>query len=189
MKFVVGLGNPGPEYRRTRHNVGFEVVERLAGSVGAFTAASKFEARTADLFVGNEKALLVEPQTSMNGSGRTVRKLLDFYAAPLADLLVVCDDMNLETGRVRLKPGGSAGGQKGLADIIQKLGTQEFARLRIGIDRPPGKMSSTDYVLGKIREEEREPLEHAVVKAADGALLWVREGLDPAMNAVNAPLA
>ncbi|MEX0717115.1 MAG: aminoacyl-tRNA hydrolase [Planctomycetaceae bacterium] len=187
MKVVVGLGNPDPEYHRTRHNIGFAVVDELARRHGALSGASRFEARTVGVFLGGEKLLLVEPQTYMNLSGRCVRKVLDFHQVEPADLLVVCDDMNLETGRVRLKPGGSAGGQKGLADIIQKLGTQEFARMRLGIGRPPGRMSPTDYVLGRFREPEREAAEHVVLRAADGVELWVTEGLDAAMNAVNAP--
>lgn len=187
MKVVVGLGNPDPEYHRTRHNIGFAVVDELARRHGALSGASRFEARMASAFLSGEKLLLVEPQTYMNLSGRSVRKVLDFHQIDPADLLVVCDDMNLETGRIRLKPGGSAGGQKGLADIIQKLGTQEFARMRLGIGRPPGRMRGTDYVLSRFRETEREAVEQAVLRAADGVERWVAEGLDAAMNLVNAP--
>ncbi|MEX1095781.1 MAG: aminoacyl-tRNA hydrolase [Planctomycetales bacterium] len=187
MKLVVGLGNPGLEYHRTRHNVGFAVVDELARRHGALCGASRFEARTASVFFDFQKVLLVQPQTYMNLSGRTVRKAADFYQIAIEDLLVVCDDLNLEAGRVRLKPGGSAGGQKGLADIIEKLGTPEFARMRIGIGRPPGRMSSTDYVLGRIRDAEAEPIEHAVLRAADAVEIWAKDGLEAAMNAVNAP--
>lgn len=188
MKLVVGLGNPDPEYHRTRHNVGFDVVDELARRCGEpLAGASRFEARAASVFIGGEKVLLLEPQTYMNLSGRAVRKALDFYQLEPADLLVVCDDMNLETGRVRLKPAGSAGGQKGVADIIQKLGTQAFPRMRLGIGRPPGRMSATDYVLSRFREAEREAIEDAIQRAADGVEIWVKEGLDAAMNAVNAP--
>jgi PTH1 family peptidyl-tRNA hydrolase len=187
MKVVVGLGNPGQEYQKTRHNVGFRVVAELASRHGGAKPRSNFEAEVVDIVLAGEKTLLVAPMTYMNLSGRSVRQLVDFYKLPLDDMLVVCDDMNLETARLRLRRSGSAGGQKGLGDIMTRLGTEDFARLRIGIDRPPGRMSSTDYVLGKFRKEEVEPIEHAVILAADAVELWIREGIVTAMNRVNAP--
>jgi PTH1 family peptidyl-tRNA hydrolase len=131
--------------------------------------------------------LLVAPQTFMNLSGRAVQQVVGFYQLPLDDLLVVCDDFNLESGRLRLRPGGSAGGQKGLKSIIEHLGTEKFARLRIGIGRPPGRSDATDYVLSRFRGDERDAIEVAVVLAADGVEKWIRSGLAVAMNEVNAP--
>lgn len=186
MKVVVGLGNPGLKYRGTRHNVGFEVLAELARRTGAPKPKVKFEAELVETTLSGEKVLLVAPHTYMNLSGRSVRQAVDFYQLPLDDLLVVCDDLNLDVGRLRLRPGGSAGGQKGVADIIRHLGTEQFPRLRIGIGRPPGQMDAADYVLGRFSKQEREQVDHAVIAAADGVEQWVRAGISAAMNQVNA---
>jgi PTH1 family peptidyl-tRNA hydrolase len=187
MKAVVGLGNPGPEYAGTRHNVGFRVLAELARRQGATQPKLKFEAEVLEIMVGSEKLLLVAPQTYMNNSGRSVRKLIDFYKLPLDDLLVVCDDLNLDIGRLRIRQAGSAGGQKGLSDMISRLGTQDFNRLRIGIGRPPGRMNAADYVLRRFRAEERELVEPAVSAAADAVEIWCQQGVEAAMNRFNAP--
>ena len=150
---------------------------------------ARIEAEVVDVAIGGEKILLVAPMTYMNLSGRSVRQFVDFYKLPLQDLLIVCDDMNLDTGRLRLRSSGSAGGQKGLNDIITRLGTEDFCRLRIGIGRPPGKMESTDYVLGRFRKDEIASIEQAVVSAADAVELWIRDGIREAMNRFNAPQA
>lgn len=187
MKAVVGLGNPGPEYAGTRHNVGFRVLAELARRQGATQPKLKFEAEVLDVMVGGEKLLLVAPQTFMNNSGRSVRKLVDFYRLPIDELLVVCDDLNLETARLRIRQAGSAGGQKGLSDMISRLGTQEFSRLRIGIGRPPGRMNAADYVLRRFRAEELELIQPAVSLAADAVEVWCMQGVEAAMNRFNAP--
>jgi PTH1 family peptidyl-tRNA hydrolase len=187
MKVIVGLGNPGPKYHKTRHNLGYAVVQTLAERGGAGKFRSAFEAEIADVSLAGQSALLVAPQTYMNNSGRSVRKLVDFYRQPLADLLVVCDDLNLEVGRLRLRSSGSDGGQKGLRDIIQRLGTEEFGRLRIGIGRPPGRQDSSDYVLKRFRSDEIATIDHAIACAADAVETWVSEGLAAAMNRYNAP--
>jgi peptidyl-tRNA hydrolase, PTH1 family len=186
MKIVVGLGNPGPKYRGTRHNLGFDVVRELANRHGGRGPTIKHEAELVEAFFSGEKLLLVAPQTYMNLSGKSVWPLVDFYKLPLDDLLIVCDDLNLDTGRLRLRASGSAGGQKGLAHIIQRLGSEEFARLRIGIGQPPGRMDAADYVLSKFLKEEREIIEIAVKSAADGVESWIEEGCEKAMNKVNA---
>jgi peptidyl-tRNA hydrolase, PTH1 family len=187
MKLVVGLGNPGPKYAGTRHNVGFDVLDRLSAAAPGSTVWTKFEAELCSVSIGSEKVLLAAPQTYMNLSGRAVRSLMDFYKLAASDLLVVCDDLNLEPGRLRLRGSGTAGGQKGLQNIIQHLGTQEFARLRIGIGRPPGRMDAAAYVLQKFAAQERELMEVVVAQAADGVGLWVRQGIEAAMNRLNAP--
>jgi peptidyl-tRNA hydrolase, PTH1 family len=187
MKLVVGLGNPGPKYAGTRHNVGFDVLDRLAATAPGSTVWTKLQAELCDITLGTEKLLLAAPQTFMNLSGRAVRELVDFYKLTPQDLLVVCDDLNLEPGRVRLRSSGSSGGQKGLQNIIQHLGTQEFARLRIGIGRPPGRMDAAAYVLQRFTDSEREILDVCIAEAADGVRLWVREGIQAAMNRLNAP--
>ncbi len=199
MKAVVGLGNPGSEYQSTRHNVGFDVLSELARRYStsndglwswlkkSLKPNIKFEGELQEIFVEGEKVQLLAPLTYMNESGRSVRKLVDFYQLGLDDLLVVCDDMNLGIGRLRLRGSGSAGGQKGLNHIIQRMGDNNIPRLRIGIGRPPGRMNTSDFVLSRFRGEEKEIMAEAIARAADGIEKWVRGGLDETMNWVNAP--
>jgi peptidyl-tRNA hydrolase, PTH1 family len=187
MKIVVGLGNPGSKYVGTRHNVGFEVLERLARQHSASSVWTKFESELCDIQIDPERLLLLAPQTYMNLSGRAVRGAADFYKVPPQDVLVVCDDINLETGRLRLRGSGTAGGQKGLRNIIEHLGTEEFPRLRIGVGRPPGRMDAAAYVLQRFPSEDREIIDVAVAEAAEGVRLWATQGLEAAMNRLNAP--
>jgi PTH1 family peptidyl-tRNA hydrolase len=189
MKIVVGLGNPGPKYDRTRHNVGFRVIDELSQRLAAGKPRLRFDASLAEGHLGAEKVLLTAPRIYMNESGRSVRQLIDFFGLPLGDLLVVCDDFNLELARLRMRAGGSAGGQKGLADIIRKLATEEFPRLRIGIGRPPEHLDPADFVLSKFKRSEQQPMDDAVVRAAEGVELWIRLGIGPAMNRINAATA
>jgi len=191
MKLVVGLGNPGAEYRKTRHNIGFEVVEELSRRHAGTSPQRRFDGEVVEAFIGGgglggEKVLLLAPLTYMNLSGRSVGAAVDFYKLPLEDVLIVCDDLNLEPGRLRLRADGSAGGQNGLKDIFRRLGTEQVPRLRVGIGRPPGRMTATDYVLGNFTERERELFGLAVAQAADAVESWTRDGITAAMNAVNA---
>lgn len=185
MKVVVGLGNPGDKYRRTRHNVGFDVAAELAKRNGDPTPRTKFEAEVVEFVLGGEKVVVVRPQTFMNLSGGSVQPLVAFHHVALSDLLVVCDDLNLDVGRLRLRASGTAGGQKGLADIIRRLGSEEIPRLRIGIGRPPPRMDSADYVLGKFHAGEVDSIRDVISRAADAAEIWIREGLIAAMNRFN----
>ncbi len=187
MKVVVGLGNPGSRYRNTRHNVGFEVLAGVARRHETPGPRMKFEAEIVEAQIGEEKTLLVAPQTYMNASGRSVRRLVDFYRVPVENLLVICDDMNLDVGRLRCRRSGSSGGQKGLENIIHHLGTQDFARLRIGIGRAPDRMDAADYVLSRFRGEDVETIEQAIQAAGDGVEMWIGQGLDATMNRFNAP--
>ncbi|MFK8114786.1 MAG: aminoacyl-tRNA hydrolase [Rubripirellula sp.] len=189
MKLIVGLGNPGRKYEQTRHNVGFMVVSKVAGLIGAGPVKEKFSGEVAEGMAGKSglglKVVLLCPHTFMNGSGKSVRKACDFYKLLPEDLLVVCDDLNLGTGRIRIRATGSAGGQKGLADTIRHLGTEAFPRLRIGIDRPPPHWDVPDYVLGKFAEEEKDKVEASIDAAARAALDWAIDGIDVAMNRHN----
>lgn len=188
MKLVVGLGNPGRKYAGTRHNIGFEVVGELARRHSGGAAPRRdFEAELWEVLIGGMRVLLAAPQTYMNLSGRSVRRVVDFYKLPLEALLVVCDDMNLPPGRLRLRAAGSAGGQKGLKNIIDQLGSEEFGRLRVGIGPPPAGIDGADYVLMRVPAGERAVLEEAVPAAADGVEAWIRKGAVAAMNDVNAP--
>jgi peptidyl-tRNA hydrolase, PTH1 family len=186
VKLIVGLGNPGRKYVGTRHNVGYDVIADLVKRTNAGTSKLRFESELWEANVQGEKTLLACPVTYMNLSGRAIQQILAFYKLTPADLVVVCDDLNLPTGKLRLRKSGTAGGQKGLQNTIDQLGTTEFSRLRIGIDRPPGQMEATDYVLGKFRAEEREAIEAAVWKAADSVELILKVGVDQAINTVNA---
>lgn len=185
MKMIVGLGNPGKKYDETRHNVGFELIGELAKRGQADGFRDKHQAQMAEIALAGEKALLVAPQTFMNLSGVSVRLVTDFYKLPLTDLLVVCDDFNLPLGSLRMRTKGSAGGQNGLDNIIQQLGTQDFARLRIGIGPVPERWSTVDFVLGKFSRDERELADKTIRRAADAVECWAKEGPTAAMNQFN----
>lgn len=185
MKLVVGLGNPGRKYRQTRHNVGYEVLAKLAGMFTVSAPKARFHGETVEADLDGEKLLLLSPTTFMNLSGSSVREAVDFYKLPLENLIVICDDLNLPLGKLRFRPKGSAGGQKGLQDIIRKLGTEEFARLRIGIGAAPESWDWADYVLSKFKAGEFPAVELAVAEAADAVVVWAREGVDFCMNTHN----
>jgi peptidyl-tRNA hydrolase, PTH1 family len=185
MKLVVGLGNPGRKYEGTRHNVGFDVLARLARECGAAAPRKKFDAEVCECPLAGEKALLLAPQTFMNRSGVSVRQALDFYQVAHEDLMVVCDEFQLPVGELRIRRGGSDGGQNGLADVIRVLGTKEFPRLRIGIGPVPDRWNPADFVLGKFSASEREIVDVEIARAVDAIQLWASEGVGPAMNRFN----
>ena len=184
MKLIIGLGNPGLKYAGTRHNVGFDVVDYLAAGKGASAFREKFEAFVAELKEGDETVLLMKPLTFMNLSGRALRSALDFYKLPVEQVLVVCDDFNLPLGKLRVRAKGSHGGQNGLRNIQDQLGTDAYARLRIGVGQPTVG-EAVDFVLSKFKPGERAAVEEAVANAAQAALVWVRSGLEACMNRFN----
>jgi len=187
LRLVVGLGNPGAEYARTRHNAGFLVVEELASRASAhWNFEKKFDARVARSERGGKKLLLAEPQTFMNASGEAVGVLTNFYRVPIAGLLVVVDDADLPFGEIRMRPKGSSGGHHGLESIETHLGTREFARLKVGIGRTvDGRREITNYVLGKFSAAETKLLEKVLKRAADQVECWANEGAEKAMNRFN----
>jgi peptidyl-tRNA hydrolase, PTH1 family len=185
-KLVVGLGNPGSKYQATRHNIGFEVVDRLAQGGSGVTFARKFDGLIAETEIDFHRVLLLKPETFMNLSGRSVGQVMRFYQLGLADLLVVCDDLNLPLGKLRIRGGGSDGGQKGLRDISAQLGTDDYARLRLGIGQR-GEMDAADFVLSRFRNSERPPIDDALILAAQAVAVWVTQGLPAAMNRFNGP--
>src|SRR5688572_10179119 len=174
MKLIIGLGNPGPKYAGTRHNVGFDVIDYLAAAPSCSPFREKFEAFVAEMKEGDETVLLVKPLTFMNLSGRSVRALADFYKVPVESLLVVCDDINLPLGKLRIRVKGSHGGQNGLRNIQEQLGTDAYTRLRMGIGSPT--FDAVDHVLSKFKPGERAAVEDAIANAAQAALTWVRQG-------------
>jgi peptidyl-tRNA hydrolase, PTH1 family len=184
MKILIGLGNPGPKYAGTRHNVGFDVVDYLASGKGAGGFREKFESFVAELKEGDETVLLMKPLTFMNLSGRALRAAIDFYKLPVEQVLVVCDDFNLPLGKLRIRAKGSHGGQNGLRNIQDQLGTDAYARMRIGVGQP-AVGEAVDFVLSKFKPGERAAAEEAVANAASAALVWVRSGLEVCMNRFN----
>lgn len=186
MKLVVGLGNPGRKYEETRHNVGFQVARKLAERFGQSVPRSKFQGEIVEGSIGIEKLLLLCPHTYMNRSGSSVLASHDFYKLELTDLMVVCDDLSLPLGKLRIRTKGSSGGQNGLRDIIQRLGSEEFPRLRIGIGTPPPGWDAVDFVLSKFTKDDCAEMEIAVTRAADAVECWVRQGIESCMNQYNA---
>ena len=182
MKVIVGLGNPGSRYARTRHNVGFEVVDALARGA---RFATRFESELANVHEGEHKVLLAKPQTFMNLSGRCVRQILEFYQTPPADLLVICDDINLPLGQLRARARGTHGGHNGLRDIQNHLGTTEYSRLRIGVGGPEGG-DTADYVLDRFRPAEKPVIANALILAAQATIVWINQGIEVCMNQFNA---
>lgn len=184
VRLVVGLGNPGPEYAETRHNLGFKVIETLEDALGIEVKQRKFNARIGEGLHAGVKVILMKPWKFMNRSGESVAAAVGFYKLDLRHLMVIVDDRALETGAIRIRARGSAGGHNGLADIIEKLGSNEFPRCRIGIGACPGA-EAVGYVLGRPAPQERPLLNDAILKARDAVLHWLRFGLEKTMNEFN----
>jgi PTH1 family peptidyl-tRNA hydrolase len=185
MKLVVGLGNPGSRYDGTRHNVGFAAVDRLAARHGALWETAP---RGVEALIGRWRAadvVLAKPLTFMNLSGTAIVGLLQFYKIEPLDALVIVDEVQLETGRLRVRPEGSAGGHNGLKSVIASLGTMQFPRLRIGVGRGDNRRDLADHVLARFESDERETIAEAIEKAADAAEVFVAEGPAAAMNKYN----
>jgi peptidyl-tRNA hydrolase, PTH1 family len=185
---IVGLGNPGRQYRENRHNAGFIVLDKLAEQLQVSFSRVQLRALTADTRYKDRRVYLAKPQTYMNESGSSVNSLLRFFKIPLEHLLVIHDDVDLPFGTLRLRPDGGSAGQKGVASIIDRVGTQNFPRLRFGVGRPPGRMLAAAYVLQDFSRDEAAALAGAAQTAAEAALLFVTQGLTPAMNQYNGPV-
>ncbi len=182
---IVGLGNPGKEYEETRHNVGFRVVEELARRYGLTFGKTERKAQVSSGMIKDKKVILAKPQTYMNLSGEAVRSLVDFYKVDVANILLIADDLDIPLGTVRLRQSGSAGGQNGIKNVIQHLGTQDINRLRFGIGRPPGKMQAKDYVLGVFKGDDAILASQVVDKATNAVETWLTEGIELAMTRHN----
>jgi len=182
---LIGLGNPGREYRDSRHNVGFMLVDRLAVRLDARGMKVQSKAITTTAIYEDRKLILAKPQTYMNLSGQSVQGLIHFYKLPLANVLIAHDDLDIPFGTIRIRPGGGPGGQRGMASTIEQLGTKDFPRLRIGIGRPPGRMEPSAYVLQDFSRDELKILSEVLDRAADAAVEFVVNGLDRAMNKYN----
>jgi peptidyl-tRNA hydrolase, PTH1 family len=186
-QLVVGLGNPGSNYAQTRHNLGFMVADRLAARLGSnFKVHKRSGAEIATGRLGGRPVVLAKPRCYMNESGRQVGPLAKFYSVAPADVLVIHDDLDLDFGRIRLKIGGGEGGHNGLRSIVSALGTKDFARVRIGIGRPPGRKDPAAFVLENFTATERAEVPTVCEQAADATELLIELGLEPAQNRVHA---
>jgi PTH1 family peptidyl-tRNA hydrolase len=182
---IVGLGNPGRQYRYNRHNVGFMVLDWLAGRLGTSFTRLESKALVTKTEYEGQRLVLAKPQTYMNLSGTATGSLVRFYKVPVENLMVVYDDVDLPFGSLRLRPGGGSAGQKGMASIIERLATEDFPRLRLGIGRPPGRMDAADYVLQEFSSQEAQALDEILDEAVGAILTFVTLGLNTAMNQYN----
>ncbi|MCR6545343.1 aminoacyl-tRNA hydrolase [Dehalobacterium formicoaceticum] len=184
MKIIVGLGNPGSQYEATRHNVGFMTLDLLAENLNIDFRKQAHFSTVGEGRVGGEKVLLMKPMTFMNLSGRAVRDAVDFYKVDLTDLLIIYDDMDLSPGRIRIRPGGSDGGHNGINSIISHLSGRQVARIKIGIGRPE-RETTVKYVLMPFPDQDWDLVKPSIEKAAQAAEVWLKEGIEPAMNRYN----
>ncbi len=184
MKIIVGLGNPGPKYDRTRHNVGFMVVDRLAEKLGVELDRKRYHALIGEKAIDGETLLLAKPLTYVNESGRAVEGLHRNYACPIDSIMVICDDLNLPLGKLRIRRKGSSGGHNGLESIILHLQSQDFPRLRIGVGQPPHR-EAKQYVLSNFSVEEEEVVEGTLERANEALLDWLKEGTEECMKKFN----
>lgn len=185
MKIIIGLGNPGKQYEATRHNIGFHVIDELADRLKTPLTQSKFNGMYGIAHIGAEKVMLLKPLTYMNLSGECVVPMMDYYNVENDEIVVIYDDLDLQVGKLRLRQKGSAGGHNGIKSLIHHLGTQEFNRIRIGIDRPKNGIKVPDYVLSKFPDEEKSDMVHAVKKSADACEAWLSKTFLEVMNIYN----
>ncbi|WP_101876580.1 aminoacyl-tRNA hydrolase [Lachnoclostridium edouardi] len=185
MYLIAGLGNPTKKYEGTRHNVGFQVIDKLADKLGISVNEKKFKGVCARGMAGGEKVLLLKPETFMNLSGESIRAAVDFYRIEPEHMIIIYDDIDLAPGHLRVRVKGSAGGHNGMKNIIAHMGTQEFPRVRVGIGAKPDRMDLADYVLGHFPQVEKPVMEDAFEAAAQAALTIIEEGPDVAMNRFN----
>jgi peptidyl-tRNA hydrolase, PTH1 family len=181
-RIIVGLGNPGDQYARTRHNAGFTVIDHLADELGVHYWKKHLGAEVASLVYQGQEILLVKPQSFMNTSGGPVSKIMEERSAGVQDILVIHDDLDIPSGSIRLKRGGGSGGHNGLKSLVEKLGTSSFARVKFGIGRPPGRMDTADFVLAQLRGADLEEFDANAVKVAEVVRFTLDNGLDAAMQ-------
>lgn len=186
MKLIVGLGNPGRQYENTRHNIGFKVIDQLSADLNIPLDQAKHKGIYGMANISGEKVILLKPLTYMNLSGESIRAVMDYYQIELEDLVVIYDDLDLPVGRIRLRQKGSAGGHNGIKSTIAHLSTENFNRIRVGIDRPTNGMKVTDYVLGRFTKEEQDLMVDVIKKCADSTKQWLNKPFLQVMNEFNA---
>lgn len=185
MYLIVGLGNPEPEYSKTRHNMGFDVINQIAKKYGIELTRTKFNGIYGSGTIEGEKVTLLKPQTFMNLSGESIKPFVDFYKIPLENVLVIYDDMDIEIGSIKLRKKGGPGTHNGAKSVVHELASEEFPRVRVGIGKPVDEYDAIDYVIGKIDDNTYEKLEEGIKKAADSVSEFIKNGIDAAMNKYN----
>lgn len=185
MYIIVGLGNPEPEYSNTRHNMGFDVINKIAQNNDISLNKTKFDAIYGTGIIQNEKVILVKPQTYMNNSGEAVKKFVEFYKEPLENLIVIYDDMDTEIGTIRVRAKGGPGSHNGMKSMVHELVSEDFPRIRVGIGKPVNEFDKINYVIGRIDAEEYAKLQEGQNLAVKAVSCWIREGIDNTMNKFN----
>lgn len=185
MYLIVGLGNPEPEYGRTRHNMGFDVINKIAKKYEIELTRNSFNAIYGSGIIDGEKVILVKPQTFMNSSGEAVKKYIDFYKVPLDHVLVIYDDMDTDIGNIRVRAKGGAGSHNGMKSMVYELKSENFPRIRVGIGRPKDEFDRIDYVIGHIPDEEYMKLQEGEEKALEATIYYLKNGIDNTMNQFN----
>lgn len=185
MYLIVGLGNPEEDYSKTRHNMGFNVVNKIAKKYGIEINKKKFDSLYGEGIIENEKVILLKPQTYMNLSGKAIIQVVNFYKIPLENICVIYDDMDIEPGIIKIRKKGGAGSHNGMKSVVAELNSEDFARIRVGIGTPKFKDDSINYVIGAIPEEEVKVLDESATKAADAMISILKDGIDNSMNKFN----
>ena len=185
MYLIVGLGNPEKEYANTRHNMGFDTINKLAEKNNIEVNKNKFDGLYGTGIIQGKKVILLKPQTYMNLSGESVREIVDFYNIEPQNIIVIYDDIDIEKGHIKIRKKGGAGSHNGMKSVVQELGTTDFARIRVGIGQPEYKNNMINYVIGKVPEEEQKVLQEGVTKAAEAIEEILKNGIDIAMNKFN----
>ena len=185
MYLIVGLGNPEPEYANTRHNMGFDSINKIARELNIDLKKTRFNAILGEGVVEGKKVFLVKPQNFMNNSGESVEAFVSFYKMPMENILVIYDDMDTEVGKIRVRAKGGAGSHNGMKSIINELNSEEFARIRVGIGKPKNEFDRIDYVIGRVSKEEQLKLQKGVDSARDAVIYWIENGIDNTMNKYN----
>lgn len=185
MYLIVGLGNPEEDYSKTRHNMGFNVVNKIAKKYGIEINKKKFDSLYGEGIIENEKVILLKPQTYMNLSGKAIIQVVNFYKIPLENICVIYDDMDIEKGQIKIRKKGGAGSHNGMKSVVAELNSEAFARIRVGIGNPKFKDDSINYVIGAIPEEEVKVLDEGTTKAAEAMISILKDGIDNAMNKFN----
>jgi len=185
MYLIVGLGNPEEEYSKTRHNMGFNVINKIANKYGIEVNKKKFDGLCGDGIIDAEKVILLKPQTYMNLSGKSIIQVINFYKIPLENVIIIYDDVDVEPGLIRIRKKGSSGSHNGMKSVIQELNSEEFTRIRVGIGKPKYNNDMINYVIGSISEEDKSKLEEGVNKAQEATIEILKNGIDIAMNKFN----
>lgn len=182
---IIGLGNPGPRYANTRHNVGFDTIDLMADKYGIKVTKLKHKALSGDGTIEGHRVILVKPQTFMNLSGECVREIIEWYRAPLTNVIIIYDDIDIALGKVRVRPKGSSGSHNGMRSVLYHVQSEDFPRVRIGIGKPPEGWQLADYVLGRFGDDDKKIVSDSISKAAEAAAAIIKSGVEAAMNKYN----